>query len=260
MLGVSGGTFQAANNGGQFTSSLTVGSIAGGAGDIQLTGGTLAVLQQLGLGTGVGGYAGFTMTGGTLTNGSYIVVGFNSDIAAYNQTAGNTTISSNLMTIAAGGTASVGVANISGGTFTSVFPASSGIMVGERGLGNLNVSGTASIVVTNGTGLTIGPVASQTGWNGTLNDNGGTITANRIVKGVGTGVARANFNGGTIKASTANATFLNGLDNATIYNNGLTIDDGGNIITVPQPFAADPSRLRRGVHRGPARQRLGPTH
>ena len=236
VLNVAGGTFAANNNGGQFASSLTIGSVASAAGDVQLTGGTLANLQQFGLGTGAGGYAGFTMTGGTLACGSYIVVGFNSDMAVFNQTGGAVTISSNLMTIAAGGTAAIGVANISGGTFTSVFPASSGILVGERGVGNLNVSGTASIIVTNGTGMTVGPTANQTGWSGTLNDNGGTITANRIVKGVGTGTGRVNFNGGTIKASTANATFLSGLDSAVVYNNGLTIDDGGNAIGIPQPL------------------------
>jgi len=100
------------------------------------------------------------------------VVGFNNDRAVYNQSAGTTTISSNLMTIAAGGSGSIGVANISGGTFTSTFGLSSGIMVGERGAGTLNVSGTAAITVTTNAGLTIGPVASQTGWNGTLNLNG----------------------------------------------------------------------------------------
>ena len=244
VLNVSGGSFRANNNGGQFASSLTVGSVVGAAGDIQLSGGTLAVAQQLGLGTGVGtttgvgGYAGLNMSGGTLACGSYIVVGFNSDIAVYNQSSGAVSISSNLMTIAAGGTASTGVANISGGTFTSVFPASSGIMVGERGEGTLNVSGSAVISVTNNAGLTIGPVASQTGWRGRLNLNGGTVIANKVAKGLGTGTALLNFNGGTLQASAANATFLTGIDKVTVYTNGVTIDDGGFAITIPQSLLA----------------------
>jgi autotransporter-associated beta strand protein len=236
VLNISGGRFRANTNGGQYTSSLTVGSAAGAAGDVQLSGGTLTVAQQLGLGTGVGGYAGFNMTGGTLTNGSYIVVGFNSDMAVYNQSSGSVIITSNLMTIAAGGTAAVGVANISGGAFASVFPASSGIMVGERGEGTLNVSGSAVITVTNNAGLNFGPTASQTGWRSRINLNGGTVIANKLSKGVGTGTAILGLNGGTIQASAANATFLTGIDKVTVYPNGVTIDDGGFAITIPQPL------------------------
>jgi autotransporter-associated beta strand protein len=234
VLNILAGTFRANNNGGQFTSSLIVGSVSGAAGEIALNGGSLTVAQQLGLGTGVGGYAGFTMSGGTFTNGSYIVVGFNNDTAVYNQNGGTALVTSNLMTIAAGGTAAIGQANIFGGTFTSA-GTGGGIMVGERGTGTMNVSGAASVIVTNN-GLTIGPVASQSGWSGTLNLLGGTITANRVAKGLGTGTAFANFNGGTLKASVANTTFMTGLNGATVYNGGLTVDDGGNAITIPQPL------------------------
>jgi autotransporter-associated beta strand protein len=238
VLNVSGGSFRANNNGGQYASSLTVGSLAGAAGDLQLSGGILSIAQQLGLGTGVGGYAGFNMSGGTLACGSYIVVGFALDTAVYNQSSGAVTLSSNLMTIAAGTSTSVGVANISGGTFASVFPASSGIMVGERGEGTLNVSGSAVITVTNNAGLNFGPTASQTGWRGRINLNGGTVIANKVSKGVGTGTATLSLNGGTIQASAPNPTFLQGIDNATVYTNGVTIDDGGFAITIAQPLLA----------------------
>jgi autotransporter-associated beta strand protein len=234
VLNIPSGTFQAANNGGQFASSLIAGAVATSAGDIVLSGGTLNVMQQLGLGAGLGGYGGLTMSGGTLNCGSYIVVGFNNDRAVYNQSSGTTTISSNLMTIGAGGSGSIGVANISGGTFNSAFALSSGIMVGERGVGTLNVSGTAAINVPTNAGITIGPVASQVGWDGTLNLRGGTITANRVARGAGTGVARVNFNGGTLKASTANTAFLTGMDSATVYSGGAIFDDGGFAITVNQ--------------------------
>ncbi len=238
VLSVSAGTFRADNNAGQFTSALIAGAGAGAGGDIQLGGGTLVVRQQLGLGAGVGGYGALTMNGGTLTCGSYIVVGFNNDRAIFNQSAGTTTISSNLMTIAAGGTGAIGVANISGGTFTSSFGTSSGIMVGERGIGTLNVSGTAVINVPTNNGMVIGPVASQAGWDGTLNLNGGTVTANRVAKGLGSGVAKVNFNGGTVKASTGNTSFLSGMDSATVYAGGAIFDDGGFGITVPQVLSA----------------------
>ena len=236
VLAIPAGTFQAANNAGQFTSSLIAGSAATSAGDILLNGGTLNVMQQLGLGAGTGGYGAMTMTSGTLNCGSYIVVGFNNDRAVFNMSSGTTTISSNLMTIAAGGPLSIGVANISGGTFTAGFATSSGIMVGERGAGTLNVSGTAVINVPTNTGLTIGPVGSQTGWDGTANLNGGTVTAIKVARGTGTGAAKIGFNGGTLKASTGNNTFMQSLDSATIYANGATFDDGGFSITVPQPL------------------------
>jgi autotransporter-associated beta strand protein len=234
VLHVSGGTFQAANNGGQFASSLIVGATAGSAGDVILSGGTLSVMQQLGLGAGQGGYGALTMSSGTLNCGSYLVVGFNNDRAVYNQTGGTVTISSNIMTIAAGGTGSMGVANISGGTFNSTFSSSGGIQVGERGIGTLNVSGSAVINTPTNLGITVGPGGAQNGWDGTVNLNGGTVTVNRLVKGAGTGVAKINFNGGTVKASTANTTFLSGLDSANVYSGGLTLDDGGFAITVPQ--------------------------
>ena len=236
VLNVSAGTFRADNDAGQFASSLIAGALAGSGGDIVLSGGTLAVRQQLGLGAGVGGYGALNMSGGTLSCGSYIVVGFNNDRAVYNQSAGTVTLSSNLMTIAAGGSGSVGVANISGGTFNSTFGLSSGIMVGERGIGTLNVSGAAVINVPTNTGVLVGPVATQTGWDGTLNLNGGTITAIKVSKGLGTGVAKVNFNGGTLKASTANTTFLTGMDSAMVYSGGVTFDDGGFGITVSQPL------------------------
>ena len=238
VLAVSGGTFRANNNGGQFASSLIAGGMVGSGGSVLLSGGTLAVTQQLGLGAGVGGYGALNVSGGTLACGSYIVVGFNNDRAVYNQSAGTVTISSNLMTIAAGGTGSYGVASISGGTFTSSFGTSSGIMVGERGIGVLNVSGNAAINVPTNAGVTVGPVAAQTGWDGQLNLNGGTVTANRVVKGLGTGVAKVSFNGGTVKASTGNTAFLSGMDSAVIYSGGAIFDDSGFSITVPQALQA----------------------
>ena len=234
VLNVGAGVFNANNNGGQFASSLIAGSVAGAYGDITINGGTINVAQQLGLGAGAGGYGALTLNSGSLLTGSYIVVGFNNDTAVFNQNGGTVTLSSNLMTIAAGGTAAVGVANFTGGTFTSVFANSSGIMVGERGTGTMNVSGSASIITTNSNGLTVGPIGSQTGWSGTLNLNGGTVTSSTIKKGGGTGTAKVNFNGGTIKAGATSATFLNGLDLATVYGNGLTVDDGGFAITIPQ--------------------------
>jgi len=237
-LTVGGGTFGALNNASQFTSGLIAGSVAGAAGDIRVTGGTLSVLQQFGLGAGLGGYGAFNMTGGSLLAGSYIVVGFNSDNAVFNQSGGSAIVTTNLMTIAAGGTLSVGVANFSGGTFTSIDSTNGnntgrgGMFVGETGNGTLNVSGSASILASGQANVTLGRTGA--GSSGTVNLLGGTIATPQVSRGAGSGVF--NFNGGTLKASAASAAFMSGLSSANVYSNGVTIDDGGFAITISQPL------------------------
>jgi autotransporter-associated beta strand protein len=239
-LSVGGGTFNALNNGGQFTSGLLVGSVAGAEGDVRLTSGTLTVYQQFGLGGGVGAYAGFNMSGGTLLGGSYIVVGFNNDTAVFTQTSGSTTVQTNLMTIAAGGTNAIGVANFSGGTYVANDATNGnaggrgGIFVGENGNGTLNVSGSASVTALGETNLTLGRTGA--GSSGTVNLDGGTITTVRVLKGAGAGTF--NFNGGTLKAGAATPVFVSGLNNAFVYNGGAVIDDSGFAVTVPQPLLA----------------------
>ncbi len=239
-LSVGGGTFNALNNGGQFTSSLIAGSIAGTDGDIRLTAGTLTVFQQFGLGAGAGAYAAFNNTGGALVGGSYIVVGFNNDQAVFNQTGGSTTVQTNLMTIAAGGTGAIAVANFSGGTYLANDPTNGnpsgrgGMFVGETGIGTLNVSGSATITALGETNLTLGRTGA--GSSGTVNLNGGTITTLRVLKGAGLGTF--NFNGGTLKASAATPIFVQGLNNAFVYNGGAVIDDSGFAVTLPQPLLA----------------------
>lgn len=227
------GNFNAANNASQFASGLLAGSAAGASGDIRLTSGSLAVKQQLGLGAGVGGYAALTISGGTVSNGSFIVVGFNNDQAVLNMSSGSLAISNNLMTIAAGGSASIGVVNLTGGTFNSTATTGNGstiggAFVGEFGNGTLNVSGSAAVNLT-GWGLRLG---HNSGANGIANLNGGTVTTASASQGGGVGAL--NFNGGTIKANAANAAFITGLASATIYAGGAIIDDGGFGITVPQ--------------------------
>ena len=239
-LTVGGGTLNALNNVGQFNSGLMAGSVGGASGDIRLSAGTLTVFQQFGLGNGAGAYGAFNMTGGTLISGSYIVVGFNSDNAVFNQSAGTTTITTNLMTIAAGGTASTGVANLSGGTFISTDGTNGnnggrgGIFIGETGNGTLNVSGTATVTATGQASLTMGRTGATS--SGTVNLLGGTVNTLLVARGAGLGTL--NLNGGVLKATAANATFINGLNAANIYNGGAIIDDGGFNVTIPQPLQA----------------------
>ena len=68
-----------------------------------------------------------------------------------------------------------------------------------------------------------------------LNLNGGTTTASGIAKtALAGGIGHVYFNGGTLKASATNATFMQGLDSATVGPGGAKIDTNGNDITIAQ--------------------------
>jgi autotransporter-associated beta strand protein len=246
VLNIDGGTVQANNTAvGQFGSSLVVGTVSGSAGDVQMSGSgsVLSTSEQLGLGTGAGGYAAFSMSGGTAQIGSFLVVGFNNDRSVVNMSGGALSIGRNLMTIGAGGSASIGVVTLSGGTFTSTAttgyaPTIGGTFVGEYGTGILNVSGSALLTLS-GWGLRIGQDA---GANGTVNLLGGTINTSAVSQGAGS--ALFNFNGGTLQAGpTANTTaFMPNLNSAYVYSGGAFIDENGSAITIAQPLLA-PSGL-----------------
>jgi autotransporter-associated beta strand protein len=235
ILNITAGALTANYNPGQFTSSVIVGSTGGSVGDIKFSGGNFAVNQQFGLGAGNGGYGAFEMSGGVAAIGSFLVVGFNNDNSLFSQSSGTLTINNNLMTIAAGGSGSTGVVNLSGGTFNSIAttgyaPTIGGTFVGEYGSGTLNVFGNA-LVNLSGWGLRLG---QNSGAHGQVNLLGGTIATTAAWQGGGTG--QLNFNGGTLKARAANTTFFNGLASSYIYAGGANINDGGFAITIGQPL------------------------
>ena len=232
----SGSTFGANFVTTQFTASLAVGSNATAAGSVKLdAGGTLNTSQQLQLGTGTGGYGAFTQHGGTSQFGSFLLLGANNDRSVANIEGGSLTMGNNLITMGAGGTGSIAVMNISGGTVTSTATTGNattigGIFVGEFGTGTLNLSGTASVVVS-GLAIKMGVGASA---SGVVNLGGGTLTTTVVAKGAGTG--NFNFNGGTLKPGAANATFMQGLTSAYVRSGGALIDSNGFAITVAQPL------------------------
>ena len=240
VLSISGGSVTANGNGGQFTSPLLIGSINGSYGDVRMTSGTLTTNAQLGLGAGVGSYAAYSQSGGTASIGSFVVVGFATDLSVANISGGTLTLGSNLITVAAGTSTATGVVNISGGTVNSLAttgygPTIGGMFVGEFGSGTLNVSGTG-VLNLSGWGLRLG---HNTGATGTVNLlTGGTI--NTVSASLGSGTGTLNFNGGTLKASGANTAFMPNLTNAYVYPGGAVIDDGGFAITISQNLLAPP--------------------
>jgi autotransporter-associated beta strand protein len=241
VLNIAGGTVGAnESTAGAFASSLTVGAVTNAAGDIQMSSGSLAVAEQFGLGNGNGSYAGGTISGGTVTVGSYAVVAFNNDLSVLNLNGGSLTVTYNLLTIGAGDNTSVGVVNVSaGGSVNSTATTGSfnntigGIFLGETGNGTLNLFNTGSVALS-GQGLDFG--ANGAAASGTLNLLGGTLTTTAVSQGLGQGAF--NFNGGTLQASAANATFMGGLTRATLYSGGAVIDDGGFAIGISQPLLA----------------------
>ncbi len=126
---------------------------------------------------------------------------------------------------------STGIYNLSGGTLNTV---AGTFNVGDSGTGSLNVSGTGVANITGGDGLRLG--ASATG-NGTLNLNGGMVSANFINRPAGAG--QVNLNGGTLQARTAQASYFQNLSDAQInvQSGGLTFDTNSNAVTITQNLA-----------------------
>ena len=70
---------------------------------------------------------------------------------------------------------------------------------------------------------------------GTLNLNGGTLTATEVTMTNAAGHSTLNFNGGTLVAANgANANFLHDLSTNNVQSGGAIIDSGTNTINVDQ--------------------------
>lgn len=232
VLFIDGGTLNANK---PTNPSLAIGTVASSAGFVKFgSTGTLSTVNELHLGRGVGAYAAMTVgAGNTVTSGSWFVVGASGDRGVLNQNGGAIFVSSNRITIGAGGNTSVGVANLAGGTFTS----NVGAFVGENGTGTLNISGTAAVSMGN-----VQFAGNGTSLAGNVNLLGGTLTTGSITKGasIAGGVYQMNFNGGTLKPTASNTTFFGGLANTSAYvrTGGANIDTNGFDITVAQPLLA----------------------
>ena len=196
-----------------------------------VSGGAVTSGGNTNIGDGKTAYGSLNVSAGSYTSGSWIVVGGNFDRGVLNQSGGTITVNSNRITIGAGNNSCIGVASLSGGTFTSA----AGAFVGENGIGTLNVSGTANVTL--GNTQFAGNAVSLAG---NVNLIGGTLSTNTITKGnsTATGVYRLNFNGGTLRA-TASGTLMADLALTSAYVNGnSTIDNNGFAITIAEPLLA----------------------
>ncbi|MEO5917650.1 MAG: autotransporter-associated beta strand repeat-containing protein [Luteolibacter sp.] len=230
---IEGGTLTCYKNS---SPTIAISSTANSAGLLKMTSGTITTASEFHIGRGNAVYGAYTQTGGSLTVGSWLAVGLAGDSGILNQSGGSITVAANRMTIGAGGAASFGIVNLSGGTFTD----NTGIFVGENGTGTLNISGSHSMTL--GTGGTAQFAGNATSLAGTINLLGGTLSANSVTKGTSsaTGVYRFHFNGGTLKANANNTAFFNdlALTDAYVYSGGGTVDNNSFNITLTEALKA----------------------
>ncbi|HEX9048852.1 MAG TPA: autotransporter-associated beta strand repeat-containing protein, partial [Verrucomicrobiae bacterium] len=216
-----------------------VGNVSGAAGFLQMSSGNLSMGRQLAVGTTGGAYGAYNQSGGTALVGGFLAMGLGTGTAVFNQSGGAFSLAANGGSLTGGpatigaGAGGVGVINLSGtATFTNAGTSGNEVWLGESGTGILNLSGSATFRHAN-SGLEVGKNSGATGY---VNLLGGAATVKSVFNGSGTG--NLNFNGGTLKPSAANATFLQGLSAAYVYAGGGTIDNNGYAITIGQALAA----------------------
>ena len=197
---------------------------AGGKGLLNINGGKMIVNNWLALGRANAASVGtINLNSGTLIKqgGGNIAIGSGGTGYLY-QNGGNFFSNSTYV-----GEASNGTLTLSGGnsTFTGTFS------IGHNGAptGFMTVNGTANVILPD---VVFGRLSGTGG--GTLNLDGGTVTANSFVNGLGTGQKVLNFNGTQVKAASSKTGFIAGLNAANVGTFGAKIDTGSFTVTSTQ--------------------------
>jgi autotransporter-associated beta strand protein len=275
VLTANSATLVVANNAGQnATASISGGSVtasnlfignAANAGAVFQTGGTVSLTlaantNDLAVGSSTSGAGYYKLSGGVLNTNEIDVGGNAANTVGVVDVTGGTVNDSGWITIGRGTGASSGVLNVTGGlVYFGTANAAQPLSLGWASTGSqavLNVGG--------GTGgaSVFGPSNASTSGNYGLNMNdstnlpailtvanllsGGTLTVNQVASSHSTATSLLNFNGGTLKATAANAgaSFLNAttgpdtIKGVYIYPGGATIDDSGTAITVANSLLA----------------------
>lgn len=160
------------------------------------------------------------------------------------------------------GAAGGGAMTISGGSLSTVGAASPDIVGNSGNTASLTIDGGSfasdelhlganspgsGTLTLNSGSATIGTLAFRfsTG-SGTVNLNGGILTTGRITRSFA-GSATLNLDSATIRATTDEAAFLEGLTNAFVKSGGLTFDTSTFGITVAQALKTDPASPGGGL-------------
>ena len=241
----------------------------GGTGTVEMTGGTLAKVG--GGNTFVGGRDGgastgvFNQSGGTFNVNTELWIGQNANNADGPKSQGTFNLSGDAVVnleswLAIGREGGVGTLNITGGTFnkqggnhveiggtnggTGLIAQNSGffnVLTGETRMGLNNGVGTYSLSGNGVADLGLLSLGFDGNGSGTVNLNGGTLGATRIIKGSANGTAILNFNGGMLKAKADDVeagSFLTALTIASVGAGGAIINSDGHVITFDQPLVS----------------------
>jgi autotransporter-associated beta strand protein len=203
---------------------------------------TITGMNQLQLGAAGSGasYGYYNLSGSaSVSLGELDLGGFNgAAVGVLDISAGTMNVSA--WCVPSRGTGGAGILNLTGGTFN--FTGAAGQFSANWNGGTV---GTAVINVANAS-LIASPAdvnMMQTGGSGKLGEinllSGGLMQVHSITPGSATGTSSVNFNGGTLKANTANTTFIGANNTAVnVYGGGGTIDNNGIAITIPKALLA----------------------
>ena len=229
--------------------ALTTAGAGGGA--IYQSGGSIILTQganqdNLRIGSNGSGYGYYSLSGGSITtNEAGIGAGLAGTVGVVD-VSGGTFTTNGYITLGRGATTSSGLLNVTGGTVAANrihldWAATSG----ATSVMNVGGGGTAAAVTiapsaTLGLDLANSTVAGTVGIANLLTN--GTLTTGAVFSGQANPTAIFNINGGTLKAATTNSgvNFLSSanIDNIVIYGSGATIDNSGTNITVSRPLEA----------------------
>lgn len=134
-----------------------------------------------------------------------------------------------------------GFYNVSAGT-TNQVGAAQAMIVGEGGTGTLTVSNTGNVNI-QGNFLSIAKLSTAVG---TVNLDGGTISAKRVVEEAAGGTSTLNLNGGVLKATAASADFI-AVDTVDVKSGGAIFDSNGFNVTVLEDLAGAGGVSKQGA-------------
>ncbi|MFO1513125.1 MAG: autotransporter-associated beta strand repeat-containing protein [Verrucomicrobiota bacterium] len=199
---------------------MNVTDVGLGTGTMNIQNNAQVVWGSLFVGKGAGSVGLVNQTGGSVLGTDFreAHVGFHGQ-GTYNLSAGSIVAPSHWFVVGRYGDGP-GEFNVTGGTFThGTTDAGRLFRVGEEGTGVLNLSSTG-LIASSGDAVTLGNTAAG---NGTINLNGGTLQARRLLGGPGAGTV--NFNGGVLRVGpNPNVDFITGLTLANVLAGGAVID------------------------------------
>ncbi len=235
--------------------NLAIGNVATAPGAVFQSGGALTLAQAANvgdfqIGNVTGGYGYYQLSGGALNAQEVGVGGYanNSGSAGVMDISGGTFFDAGYITVGRGTALSSGVLNVFGGGAIQVAGTVGG---GKIAMDAATTAGSISVINIFNGGLINCPANASYILDLAYGNGAGTLSAVNLGSGgmlaIG-GIAPVNvnptallnFNGGTLKATIANAAFLTSVnvDGVFIYPNGATIDDSGFAITGSVPLQA----------------------